>query len=65
MLQFLVLVLCASQISAAYNTLGWSSCSTATQTPAIKIDRLSVLPMVRVYMNLIFNHVIFSYILSL
>jgi hypothetical protein len=51
MLKVIVLLFAAyvAQISAQsrpYTSLGWSSCSTAAQTPAIKIDRLSILPMV-------------------
>ena len=46
---FLLFAAYAAQINAQsrpYNTLGWSSCSTAAQSPAIKIERLSILPMV-------------------
>ena len=35
-----------SQTNAVYNTLEWSSCSTAAQTPALRIERLTMLPMV-------------------
>ena len=43
---FLVIVALVAKTNAVYNTLLWSSCSTAAQTPAIKIEELSILPMV-------------------
>ena len=35
-----------SNITAPYTTLGWNSCSTAAQVPKVKIERISMLPMV-------------------
>ncbi len=46
---FLLFAAYVAQISAQsrpYTSLGWSSCSTAAQTPKLKIERLSLLPMV-------------------
>ena len=43
---FLVIVALVAQTNAVYNTFLWSSCSTAAQTPAIRIEELSILPMV-------------------
>jgi hypothetical protein len=59
MLKVVVLLFAAyvAQISAQsrpYNALGWSSCSTAAQTPSIKIERLSILPMVALDNNAIY-----------
>ena len=42
----LVIVALVAHTNAVYNTLEWSSCSTATQSPAIRIERLTVTPMV-------------------
>ena len=41
-----ILTVLASKAFGIYNTLEWSSCSTASQIPAIKIQKLSMLPMV-------------------
>ena len=41
-----ILTVLASKAFGIYNTLEWSSCSTASQIPAIKIHNLSMLPMV-------------------
>ena len=42
----IVIVALVAHTNAVYNTLEWSSCSTAAQSPALRIERLSVLPMV-------------------
>ena len=42
----LVIVALVAHTNAVYNTLEWSSCSTAAQTSAIRIERLTVTPMV-------------------
>ena len=51
MLKIVLLVFAAyiaqtSAQSRPYTSLVWSSCSTTAQTPALRIERLSVLPMV-------------------
>jgi hypothetical protein len=52
MLKFLIFTFAVliANTNAVYNKLSWSSCSTASQVPAIKIERLSMNPMV--YFNL-------------
>ena len=42
----LVIVALFTHSNAIYNELEWSSCSTASQSPAIEIHSLSVHPMV-------------------
>ena len=43
---FLLFAIVATKTCLAYTSLGWSSCSTASQDPSIRIERLSMLPMV-------------------
>ena len=46
---FLIFAAYVAQTSAQsrpYTSLGWSSCSTAAQVPKVKIERLTLLPMV-------------------
>ncbi len=45
-LKLFIFFLFVSNITAPYTSLVWSSCSTAAQVPKIKIERLSILPMV-------------------
>ena len=45
-LALFVIVALVAHTNAVYNTLEWSSCSTATQSPAIRIERLTMVPMV-------------------
>jgi hypothetical protein len=48
-----------SNITAPYTSLVWSSCSTAAQTPTIKVERLSMEQMVSLKINL--YHLITGY----
>ncbi len=45
-LKLFIFLLFISNITAPYTSLVWSSCSTPAQVPKIKIERLSILPMV-------------------
>ena len=55
-LKFFMFLLLITNITAPYTSLGWSSCSTAAQAPQIKVDRLSMDPMVN---NLIYYSFIY------
>ena len=48
LLVFASYVIYASAQSRPYTSLVWNSCSTATETPALVFQRLSLLPMVNV-----------------
>ena len=45
-LKLFIFLLFVSNITAPFTSLVWSSCSTAAQVPKMKIERLSMLPMV-------------------
>ena len=42
-----VIVAFVTYTNAVYNTLEWASCSTVAQIPAVRFERLSMLPMVK------------------
>ena len=49
-LKLFILSFLVSNITSPYTSLGWNPCSTAAQVPQVKIERLSMLPMVN-YLN--------------
>jgi hypothetical protein len=49
MMKFAVVIaILFSSLNAEYTSLVWSSCSTATQIPAIRLERLTASPMVKI-----------------
>ena len=48
---FIVIVALVAHSNAIYTALEWSSCSTAAQTPALRLERLTMLPMVYINTN--------------
>ena len=56
-LKLFMFLLLITKITTPYTSLGWNSCSTTAQAPQIKIERLSMLPMVN---NLIFYYLIYN-----
>ncbi len=50
-LKLFIFTFLISNITAPYTSLVWSSCSTAAQTPTVKVDRLTMLPMVSLKIN--------------
>ena len=54
-INLLVIVALVAHTNAVYNSLEWSSCSTGAQSPAFKIIKLTMLPMVIINENVILN----------